>query len=834
MEGRDCTVTDRHPRARRRAVLLMAGACLPALTGLSQVATSKATTPGVAEASVQIDPGQSQQPVALAVIGDQVQWTVGDNLADVSKDGHTYANVAGFLSGQQDIRLLRFPGGLLANCYDWSQGIGKVRQPQERIDFSTGGCAGGTQVNWFGTDEFMSAMAAAAPHAQALLTVNICSTAGGCSSGTGTVLCPAPPTQCPGATTMGANWVQYLNGNAGDPTKPYAVLRAQNGHVRPYGVRYFELGNEIYSGQVRDAATYVQVAAAYASAMRKEDPTVQIGGVLSDPGDTAWDATVAGSGVFDFLIPHEYEPGFSNRYATMYDAPPGFTRYQSFSFSVPAAGTYQLQVDAFVEGGTSGQMTLTVDDQWSQTASFSSVTTKQDQVLSAPGWSLAAGTHHLTIGYPRAVSGSAPNDLRIGGGEAVCTAVCPLGAATPLDFAPTTDNPAAIAILHANAPAVTSITRQLTVSGPSPAIQVQAFGLTYLNKNGTAGGCPSLTIQVDNTTPTTVLLSNPHNIAVADACYSIQSPLTFAVAATAGTHTVTLSESGGADADVVQLAALAGTTTTATADLTPDPGGIDGYSQAVYGTLTHDVARFDRLQQYGLPLIVSEWNTTYAFLNASLPEFENLRSTLWDAAFLQVMLRHQVLGSTFFDMDGGEAFRVYHCSATSPADAPGACASPSTTPYNALPGWMFAMLKGHVGSTMPSTTVSAPSFTASSFVNTDFTQSRAPVAALQEIQALATHSPGRVDVQLVNFAGHAVTVQVSIANLVVNGQTTLTSLSGPPDAVDGCTADSRGVVTTCTPDQITPQPQPAPAGQATMTITLPATSFSVLSVPVAG
>ena len=66
-----------------------------------------------------------------------------------------------------------------------------------------------------------------------------------------------------GATAAeAAAWVEYCNGPA---TSTYGAMRASNGHPEPYGVKYWEIGNEIWGDWVRghsDAATYARTSPA--------------------------------------------------------------------------------------------------------------------------------------------------------------------------------------------------------------------------------------------------------------------------------------------------------------------------------------------------------------------------------------------------------------------------------------------------------------------------------------------------------------------------------------------------------------------------------------------
>jgi alpha-N-arabinofuranosidase len=89
-----------------------------------------------------------------------------------------------------------------------------------------------------------------------------------------------------------AEQVQYFNGA---PDTPMGALRARNGHPQPYGIRYWQVGNE------RSGPEYEVGVADFCRAMKAADPTIQLlssyptPGVLRNAG--AW---------LDFVCPHHY------------------------------------------------------------------------------------------------------------------------------------------------------------------------------------------------------------------------------------------------------------------------------------------------------------------------------------------------------------------------------------------------------------------------------------------------------------------------------------------------------------------------------------------------
>ncbi len=90
-----------------------------------------------------------------------------------------------------------------------------------------------------------------------------------------------------------AEQVEYCNGPV---TSPMGALRAANGHPKPYGVKYWQIGNEV-AGPAYDAAV-----ADFARAMRKADPSIK---VLASYVSEKLLANAAG--VIDYVSPHHYD-----------------------------------------------------------------------------------------------------------------------------------------------------------------------------------------------------------------------------------------------------------------------------------------------------------------------------------------------------------------------------------------------------------------------------------------------------------------------------------------------------------------------------------------------
>jgi alpha-N-arabinofuranosidase len=86
-------------------------------------------------------------------------------------------------------------------------------------------------------------------------------------------------------------------------------MRAANGHAAPFGVKLWEVGNEIWGDWVRghsDAETYARNYNRYANAMRAVDPSIKL--IAVGDNDMKWNRTVlraAGANI-DYLAIHHY------------------------------------------------------------------------------------------------------------------------------------------------------------------------------------------------------------------------------------------------------------------------------------------------------------------------------------------------------------------------------------------------------------------------------------------------------------------------------------------------------------------------------------------------
>jgi alpha-N-arabinofuranosidase len=175
--------------------------------------------------------------------------------------------------------VVRFPGGCFASFYDWKEGIGPYseRVPQDSYFW------GGQNYNDVGTAEFAMLCKAAGSEMQICVNVfhpskrklEVDFSTWQAPHGRDF---PKFMSLTEGAKAA-ADWVAYCNLPAG--SHPMADLRAKHGYPEPFGVKYWELDNEV--ARWFEAEDYAWAAVVYSKAMKAVDPTIQIG--LSSYGD---------------------------------------------------------------------------------------------------------------------------------------------------------------------------------------------------------------------------------------------------------------------------------------------------------------------------------------------------------------------------------------------------------------------------------------------------------------------------------------------------------------------------------------------------------------------
>jgi len=173
-----------------------------------------------------------------------------------------------------NVSVLRFPGALGANKYNWKKAVGKDRNGY-----------------LFGIDEYMDLCEQV--NAEPMFTLPYFA----------------------GDENDAADLVEYLNATSGsNPNRgtDWGKTRAENGHASPYDFKYFEIGNEIYHEKFKNLAIaapdeYGRGCVKYYDAMKRVDPSIKIGISLSGVSPK-WDKAVLEvvKSKMDFGVLHMY------------------------------------------------------------------------------------------------------------------------------------------------------------------------------------------------------------------------------------------------------------------------------------------------------------------------------------------------------------------------------------------------------------------------------------------------------------------------------------------------------------------------------------------------
>lgn len=181
------------------------------------------------------------------------------------------------------VPVLRWPGGSFADQYHWKDGIGKPNDRRKSFNNSWGGVI---EDNTFGTHEFFELCDQLG--CDAYVNVNL---------GSGTV-------------KEMADWIEYITAKSGSTM---ADLRAQNGHLNPWKIKFLGLGNEAWMGGGYMRPSY------YADTYRKFQTYVpeyngEIYKIASGPSvdDYEWTDKV-------MSIAHNFMNGFSLHHYAMTD-----------------------------------------------------------------------------------------------------------------------------------------------------------------------------------------------------------------------------------------------------------------------------------------------------------------------------------------------------------------------------------------------------------------------------------------------------------------------------------------------------------------------------------
>jgi len=227
---------------------------------------------------------------------DQVSLLPGDAVAGIRAD---------VLGPIRDVKpaFIRWPGGNVAQDYHWTWGIGERDRRPTWLNLSWDE---DPEPSDFGTLEYLALCEAVG--AEPNMVVNV--------EGRGVTVAEAAAMRAAGrdvysesrraTESEAAAWVEYVNGPA---SSRFGALRAEHGHPAPFGVVWWEIGNEIWGDWVRgysDAATYATNARRYIRAMKAVDPGIRI--IAVGHNDMDWNRVVLREigDLIDVLSVHHY------------------------------------------------------------------------------------------------------------------------------------------------------------------------------------------------------------------------------------------------------------------------------------------------------------------------------------------------------------------------------------------------------------------------------------------------------------------------------------------------------------------------------------------------
>jgi len=192
---------------------------------------------------------------------------------------------------QLNTSILRWPGGNFVSGYNWMDGIGPITQRPKKKELAWNT----VEPNLVGTDEFLQY--AERLHTRPYIPVNL---------GTGSL-------------DDARNWVEYCNSDTGTY---YANLRAKNGRITPYKVKYWGLGNEMdgwWQMGAKNAEDYGKYALQAAKLMKWVDPEIKLtvcGLSFWSSGTAEWNRTVLShlKEYADYISLHYYFGDRTNNY----------------------------------------------------------------------------------------------------------------------------------------------------------------------------------------------------------------------------------------------------------------------------------------------------------------------------------------------------------------------------------------------------------------------------------------------------------------------------------------------------------------------------------------
>lgn len=274
--------------ARVFLICLLAGFAL-VLPGLAPHSQAAAAT------SVTVNANSSQGVIPATAFGtNEAAW-----------DGYLLDSATPGLLAATGAKIMRYPGGSLSDGYHWQSNTTETSYAAPNNTF----------------DAFMQVAQKAGT--QPMMTVDY---------GAGTA-------------QEAANWVQYANKGGSGYSGPVPTYSGGSSTGHTYGIKYWEIGNEIYGDGTYGAqweldhhtlgpTTYANTAVAFSQAMKAVDSSIKIGLVLTTPGywpdgqtssssPQPWNDTVLplACSVADFVIVHWYPYSSSSSQANVLASP---------------------------------------------------------------------------------------------------------------------------------------------------------------------------------------------------------------------------------------------------------------------------------------------------------------------------------------------------------------------------------------------------------------------------------------------------------------------------------------------------------------------------------
>jgi alpha-L-arabinofuranosidase len=206
------------------------------------------------QARIKIDPERTIGEVHPHVFGNFAEHLGRCIYGGMFEEGSPLADANGFrkdvldAARQLGVTILRWPGGNFVSGYNWKDGIGPRSERPVRPEHAWGAL----ESNRFGTDEFLRycEVGGFEPY--------ICINAG------------------LGSINEAREWVEYCN--EGRDTY-WARQRRKNGREKPWGVKYWGLGNEIdgpWQLGHKDVTDYSKFALEAAKAMKRTDGSISL------------------------------------------------------------------------------------------------------------------------------------------------------------------------------------------------------------------------------------------------------------------------------------------------------------------------------------------------------------------------------------------------------------------------------------------------------------------------------------------------------------------------------------------------------------------------------